>query len=118
MSTRTVERRREPRVPVAIPIQLATHAPARPAQLKNVSRNGLCCMVADPVPEMTLLGIDLQLPGSKSMQVRGVVVRCAKLRGQSPPTYELGVYFSELGAEARAAIAAFVQAHPDLRARA
>ena len=61
--------------------------------------------------EMTLVGIALDLPGvTEQVHVKGVVVRCDKLRGINPPTYEIGIFFTEMSDATRANLAQFVEA--------
>jgi hypothetical protein len=110
MSKVDLERRRAPRASVSIPIQLSPHGEAQPATLTNLSTSGLGCEFGEAMTEMTLVGIDLDLPGaSKPARVQGVVVRCDKIRGVNPPTYEIGVFFTEMSDETRAVVMEFVE---------
>ena len=60
---------------------------------------------------MTLVSIDLALPGAEQpAQVQGAVVRCDKVRGITPPTYELGIFFTGMTNECRATLNEFVEA--------
>jgi hypothetical protein len=109
MSRSGIERRQAPRVAASLPIQLGTQAGSQQAQLKDISQNGLCCSFRDAIPEMTLVRIDLRLPGQPDgHSVQGVVVRCARERGVNPPNYDVGVYFTEVSPDCRTAIAGFV----------
>lgn len=109
MTSHPSERRRAPRAKASFPVQLNLRAEAAPATLKDISSNGLCCRFHEPIREMTLVHMDLRLPGTGSAHgVDGVVVRCDKLRGESPPAYEVAVYFTGIAPEARAAIHGFV----------
>ena len=59
---------------------------------------------------MTLVRIGLEIPGvDGAHDVQGAVVRCAKLRGQNPPTYEVAVYFTDVEPATRTAIDRFVK---------
>ena len=99
------ERRRAPRARAEFPLQIDTPSGAMPGKLRDVSENGLCCDFPEPLREMTQVAIDLRLPGrSKADKVVGAVVRCDKLRGVTPPTYEVAVFFTELANETRAAL--------------
>ncbi len=105
------ERRGAPRAAAQLPLRLSPDAEAQPATLKDLSTSGLCCRYGEPVTEMTLMGIQLELPGQEQAHaLRGVVVRCEKLRGVNPPTYEIAIYFTEVPAATRQAIGAFVEA--------
>jgi hypothetical protein len=109
MERPAIERRRAPRAEAEFAIHLAERGEQRPAQLKDLSTGGLRCHHGEALREMTLVEIGMQLPGgSKVHQVRGAVVRCAKLRGLNPPTYEIAVFFTEVPPECRSAIADYV----------
>jgi PilZ domain len=105
-----LERRRAPRAAVSIPIQLSPRGDATPATLTNLSTSGLGCQFGEAIGEMTLVGIDLDLPGAKGpTRVTGVVVRCDKIRGMNPPTYEIGVFFTDMADATRAVVTEFVE---------
>ena len=109
MQNSGIERRRAPRASASFPISLSTKADAAPATLRDISQNGLRCTHAEALREMTMVRIDMKLPGDKDVhQIDGVVVRCAKLRGETPPTYEIAVYFATMSPEARVAVESFV----------
>lgn len=109
MSELGIERRKCPRMDVDIPIRLSPREGAQPARLVNISTSGICCTCGEAIREMTLVGISLELPGQPgSAEVKGAVVRCAKLRDQTPATYELGIFFTEMDPDSRQAIAGFV----------
>ena len=113
------ERRRDPRALADFSIQIGQSPKAgvpgterSPARLRDLSISGLCCFHPAPMTEMTLVHLTLRLPGDdRDHEVDGAVVRCAKLRGQTPPTYEVAVYFTEMTPETRAAIGSFVVAN-------
>lgn len=107
------ERRRAPRAAFDIPIHLSPRGDARPARLVNLSTSGLCCHFEEAMTEMTVVGIELELPGQKApARVEGAVVRCAKVPDRSPATYELGVFFTGMSDATRAAIDACTRAAP------
>lgn len=111
MERPAIERRRAPRAEAEFAIQLTERGEQRPAQLKDLSTSGLRCHHGEPIREMTLVEIAVQLPGQREPHpVRGAVVRCVKVRGVSPPTYEIAVFFTELTPDCRAAIAEYVGA--------
>ena len=104
-----IERRKAPRADVDIPIRLSPRDAARPARLVNISSSGICCTFGEAISEMTMVGITLELPGAATgTEVKGAVVRCAKCRDVTPPTYELGIVFIELSPDSRHAIEGFV----------
>ena len=108
MSDARSERRGAPRADANLPLMLSPEAGAQAARLQNISQSGLCCEFPDPLTEMTLMGIDIELPGGDAHRVEGIVVRCDKMRGVSPPTYEVAIYFTELKPETRRAITQYV----------
>lgn len=108
MSHAQSERRGAPRASADIPLHLSTATDARPAQLQNISETGLCCHFTEPVSEMTMMGIDLVLPGDEPHRVQGVVVRCDRDEQVTPPGYEVAIYFTEMEPQARVAIKQFV----------
>jgi len=109
MQQQGIERRRAPRATVNFPIQISTKTEAAPATLKDISSNGLCCTYHEPVREMTIVRMDVKFPGEQDVhRIDGVVVRCAKRRGEFPPTYEIAVYFAEMTEAARKTVERFV----------
>lgn len=104
MSQAQPDRRRAPRAQADFPIQISGKQSAKPAQLKDISEIGLCCTATERVDEMTLLAIDLQLPGSKGQHlVKGAVVRCEPER-QHKGSYEIAVYFTEIAPQTKLAL--------------
>lgn len=108
------ERRRHPRVTVDLPITISLADGEHEARLRDVSRAGICFFLDRRVPEMTLLRMRLDLPGTAggaraAIEGRGVVVRCEAL---SPHVdhYEVAVFLDELGPEARERLEAYVLA--------
>ena len=109
MSKVQTERRRAQRASVSVPLQLSPHKDALQASLVNISTSGLCCQFGEAISEMTLVGVDLELPDAKDpVHVQGAVVRCSKLRSVSPPTYEIGIFFTDMPNETRHRIDHFV----------
>lgn len=102
------ERRRAPRAVADFPIQLNPAGQATPARLKDLSAIGLCCTTSAKMQEMSIVGIDLQLPGeSKRHALQGAVVRCEPTRG-SKSSYELAVWFTQIDDAAKKALGAYV----------
>ncbi len=111
MSNAPIERRAAPRARAGFPLRLSPTGQAQPAVLRDISTNGLCCDFGEPIADMTLLKVQVELPGSGAQELRGVVVRCDKRRGASPPTYEVAIYFTEIATPTRKAIQEYVLAH-------
>lgn len=80
-----------------------------PALLKNISRAGLGCVCFRPIPEMTLVDLQVLLPALPGATVegypftcKGAVVRCEPLtRGNSRRRWSVAVYFTEMDPENR-----------------
>ena len=101
------ERRRAPRALADFPIQLSPEQGATEARLKDLSTIGLCCSTAHEVPELSQVGIALQLPNTHEQhQIIGAVVRCEA--DQDDGNYEVAVYFTEIGVDTKAALETFV----------
>ncbi len=108
MSGTQPERRRAPRAIATFPILMSDREGPAEATLKDLSSNGLCCIYPQELPEMSILQIDLDLPGGKARhRIQGAVVRCEQVQAG----YEVAVYFTEVSSEARAALEAYVTAH-------
>ena len=114
MQPQGIERRRAPRAAVNFQIQLATKAlptkaDSAPATLKDISSNGLACTFHEPLNEMTMVRLDVKFPKDQDMhRIEGVVVRCDKRRGISPPSYEIAIYFAEMSEAGRKSLERFV----------
>lgn len=103
------DRRRHPRARADWPITLALPEGSFQARLRDVSASGVCFHLDRPVPEMSLLAVELRLPGdgpARSVRGRGVVVRCQQV---SPALehYEVAVFFNELEDADRELLAGF-----------
>lgn len=124
MSTQeSTERRRHPRRDAEWPVTLSLPDGYFDARLRDVSSSGACFHLDRPLPEMTQLSLQLDLPegaaadggevreahGPRGQRVRGtgVVVRCQRV---SPALdhYEVAVFFHQLEDEDRLALERFV----------
>ena len=80
------ERRNHARAAVDWPVTIALDGGEYEARLRDVSRSGVCFYLDRRIPEMTLLRLELELPGGDGEAQRvsgvGVVVRC---RPVAPP---------------------------------
>jgi hypothetical protein len=110
MAGNQVERRSVPRAKADFAIHLSDGDEKTEARIKDLSTRGLSCTFPEPIGEMTLVAISLELPGApQAYDIQGAVVRCEKLRGRKPPTYEIGIYFTTIEPEGRRAIAGYVE---------
>ncbi len=80
-----------------------------PARLKNISRSGLCCVVPQPLPEMSLAEAVVELPapeeGTRAFRLQGAVVRC---RPEEEGGYEVALFFQFPPREAQDLISRYV----------
>ena len=86
------ERRRAMRVKALLPIRLQARDADHEARLRDISTAGLCCFFPEPIPEMTLVGVDLELNG-KPHEIEGAVVRCLDAGEEG---YEIAIFFTNL----------------------
>ncbi len=108
MSGTRPERRRAPRAKASFPILMSDRKEPCEATLKDLSTNGLCCIYPQELPEMSLLEIDLDLPGGKERhRIQGAVVRCDRVA----PSYEIAVFFTKVSPAAKKALESYVAAH-------
>ncbi len=108
MSGTQQERRRAPRAKASFPILMSESGDPSEATLKDLSTNGLCCIYPQPLQEMSLLCIDLDLPGGKERhRIQGAVVRCEEQKGG----FEVAVFFTEVSPDAKTALEAYVSAN-------
>jgi hypothetical protein len=106
------ERRAHPRAQCDATLHLDLADGTHRARLRDVSRAGLCFFLDRPLPEMTLLGVRIDLPGrthepNVRIQGRGVVVRSLPI-SRGVDHYEIAVFLNELGEAEREALDAFV----------
>ena len=104
------ERRKHPRIPSDITIELALDDGGHTARLRDVSESGICFFLDRGLEEMTILEVAFDLPADDSfhrVQTTGVVVRSRKI---SPAVdhFEVALFFNGLDESARLALRAFV----------
>jgi hypothetical protein len=104
------ERRHHPRASVDWPLSIALEDGVHEARLRDVSRSGVSFYIDHRIQEMTLLRLELELPGSDArVSGTGVVVRCRPL---SPALehFEVAVFLNEMAERDRTALAKLVTA--------
>ena len=112
------ERRRHPRATLEWPITIALSEGEHEARLRDVSASGLCFFLDRAIPEMTVLALRFELPGSARdaggadaagtlLECNGAVVRCERI---SPTLdhYEVAVFFHDVSDSSRRALEAYV----------
>src|SRR5262245_14978453 len=108
---RGAERRKDPRAKAEFFVTLEAKDRRVEARVRDISRSGVAFTSKIPFTEMTVLRIDLAIPGHSNAMIRadGAVVRCAKGSGGD---YDVAVFFTSIDDSARAAIAQFVSKSP------
>jgi hypothetical protein len=86
-----------------MPITLSGRDLNAGARLKDISALGLCCQFPEPVPEMTLVQIRMDLSKNDGFVAEGAVVRCDPVSGSSsdPKGYEVAVFFTNVDKDSR-----------------
>ncbi len=108
------ERRQWSRARAEWPVTLQLEDGAHEAKIRDVSRGGLCFFLDRPVPEMTVLQMDFELPvasGVRRIRGQGVVVRCERI-SQALDHYEIAVFTQEMADPDRDTIETYVKASP------
>ncbi len=107
------ERRNHPRAAVDWPVTIALDDGEHEARLRDVSRSGVCFYLDRRIPEMTILRLELDLPGASDpgrVSGVGVVVRCRRV---APPVdhYEVAVFLNDISDSDRERLAGVVAGH-------
>ena len=88
------DRRQWQRAQAEWPITVVLDDGPHEARIRDVSRGGVCFFLDRPVPEMTALRIEFDLPvaeGVRRISGLGAVVRCEKI-SQALDHYEIAVF--------------------------
>lgn len=108
MTKQVAERRKNQRVETDLPRPaLVLDDSGKPAVLKNISVSGLSCISSEPIPEMTLVDLKMQLPALPEedldfypLSCKGAVVRCEPMaRCNSRSKWTIAIYFTEMDEE-------------------
>jgi hypothetical protein len=96
------DRRRSARAAVDWPVDVELESGRVRGRLRDVSSSGLCLFVDRPIPEMSVLALNIQF-GSRPLLARGAVVRCQRV---SPGLehYEVAIFFHEIAPADRLSI--------------
>jgi hypothetical protein len=107
-----VERRREPRVAVQLPLRFTFAGKTIDTRIRDLSNSGICFHTPQPLPIMSRMQMTLQLPeGGRSMPITivGVVVRCSEIRGRGKRPFDAAIFFEDVSpASARTRLQRFV----------
>jgi len=113
------ERRRHPRIQVALPVAVQDGADEQGelrTQTRNISSRGAYLEVPRAIPELTRLEVTLCVPGGsarhRELHCGGVVVRCDPLpaAGDGSAAHAIAVFFDRIGAHEQSLLDAFVAA--------
>jgi hypothetical protein len=121
VSRSTVERRSHARFPHSFEIEGPTEADGSVARMtaSDLSLGGLYCSSSRDYPEMTRLAVRLRLPAeieSAPVDVEAVVVRRERRESASGNgRFELALFFTRMGDDAREALARFLARGPTTR---
>ncbi|MEM9798998.1 MAG: PilZ domain-containing protein [Planctomycetota bacterium] len=106
------DRRRHRRARLDVPITVLLDDGAHEAKIRDVSRGGVCFFLDRPVPEMTALKIEFDLPiepGVRRITGSGAVVRCERI-SRTLEHYEIAVFVQDMASPDRDTIEQFVAA--------
>ncbi len=103
-----IEKRRSRRFSSTAPVAFLGVDDSQPAFLKNISKNGVCCVSRTLIPEMTQVNLAIRLPALPHqeedyflLECQGAVVRCDPvIRNNSVPKWEIGIFFTEMSTDA------------------
>jgi hypothetical protein len=104
------ERRQWQRAQAEWPITVVLDDGPHEARIRDVSRGGVCFFLDRPVPEMTALRIEFDLPvtsGVRRISGLGAVVRCEKI-SQALDHYEIAVFLQDMADPDRETVEAYV----------
>lgn len=104
------ERRKHDRALADLPVTILLDDGVHEAKIRDVSRGGVCFFLDRPVPEMTALRVEFDLPvavGVRRISGQGAVVRCEKI-GKHIDHYEIAVFMQDMAAPDRETIAEYV----------
>lgn len=106
------ERRKFRRARLDLPITVLLDDGVHEAKIRDVSRGGVCFFLDRPVPEMTALKIEFDLPvdpGVRRITGAGAVVRCEKI-SRTLEHYEIAVFMQDMAPPDRDTIEQYVSA--------
>jgi len=110
------DRREHPRAPADWNLTLRLADGDVEARLRDVSRRGLCFFVDRPLPELTQLAIEVDLPadaaggGLERVRATGAIVRCERI-ADAVDHWEVAVFLHDIDEASAEAIDAFARSH-------
>ena len=79
-----------------------------PARVADISLSGVRCHTDQEVDVMTQVGMQLVLPGARTIDCRGAVVRSRRLDGGAEG-YETAIFFTSMAERDRVELQQFLQ---------
>jgi hypothetical protein len=104
------ERRKFRRARLDLPISITMEDGDHEAKIRDVSRGGVCFFLDRPIPEMTALRVEFELPtehGRRTITGDGAVVRCERI-SRTLEHYEIAVFVQNMAAPDRETIERYV----------
>ena len=105
------ERRRHERARADWPITVVLDDGVHEAKIRDVSRGGVCFFLDRPVPEMTTLKIEFDIPvdgGVRRIRGDGAVVRCERI-ARNLEHYEIAVFMQDMALPDRDTVERYVR---------
>ncbi len=105
------ERRRHRRAQADWPITIALDDGVHQAKIRDVSRGGVSFFLDRPIPEMTVLRVQFDIPvegGVRKIQGLGAVVRCERI-ARNLEHYEIAVFVQDMALPDRETVDGYVR---------
>lgn len=104
-----LERRADPRSRSSFPLIVTPASGPVAADVRDVSRSGVCAYLPTAIPEMTKVRFAIELPtvhGPRRVEGEGAVVRCLR---HAEGRFEVAVFFTDLPDAEREVLGSFVR---------
>jgi hypothetical protein len=105
------ERRRHQRARADWPITVVLDDGVHQAKIRDVSRGGVSFFLDRPIPEMTVLRVQFDIPvesGVRKIQGVGAVVRCERI-ARNLEHYEIAVFVQDMALPDRESLEGYVR---------
>jgi len=96
------ERRVYPRAKVRVSVDVQSEESTRRCISTNVSQNGVCCLMANPIPLFTRVRVSLCAPGDEKgtdalppVECEGIIVRQEEVETPEGDLFETAIFFQE-----------------------
>jgi hypothetical protein len=108
------ERRRHPRIPISLPLQLTIQDETVDTVIINLSETGIRLRTPKPMQLLSRVQIGIELPEAKgvtpeSVAITGVIVRSEPTESADIP-FDTAIFFEDLSDAARGSISRFISA--------